>query len=404
MSWTLPRFDYLVTYSGASHVGMVRRNNEDAWAVEPTLGAFVIADGMGGHAHGELAAQIAVSQTLARLRTPDAQATLDAHAAQPSLYTRSAVAALMEQAVANADAAVKTSSGHDSSRRGMGCTLDLCVLVGANAFIAHVGDSRAYLARPSATIQLTNDHTVRSALMAQGVATPSEPPNAPAALVNAVGRSGEVKVDDIFVDLCPGDRIVLCTDGVYTELVEESRLASIAQQGTPEDAALGLVNAAISHAGKDNATAIVVEVGGRHVQRVPLNKEAAARDFTCALNSPLLAGLGNEYAAQALQSAIEVHFPIGARIPRIHAGDRVGYIVLEGSVQTPQGWTMGPGAVIYPEALAGGGRGPQLCVTRENVRAFRIRADDLREVCAADRNLGAAVYERLARSLARMIG
>lgn len=404
MTWTLPRFDYLVTYSGASHVGMVRTNNEDAWAVEPSLGAFVIADGMGGHSHGELAAQIAVSQALARLRAPEALATLDAHASQPSLYTRAAVASLLEQAIENADTAVKTSSGHDSARRGMGCTLDLCVLVGSNAFIAHVGDSRAYLARPSATIQLTNDHTIRSALMAQGVATPSEPPNAPAALVNAIGRSGEVKAEEIFVDLCPGDRLVLCTDGVYTELVEEARLAAIVQQGSPEDAALGLVNAAISHAGKDNATAIVVEVGGRHVQRMPMNKEAAARDFTCALNSPLLAGIGNEYAAQTLQSAIEVSFPIGTRIPRVLAGDRVGYIVLEGSVQTPQGWTMGPGALIYPEALAGGGRGPHLCVARESVRAFRIRADDLREVCAADRNLGAAVYERLARNLARMLG
>jgi hypothetical protein len=81
----------------------------------------------------------------------------------------------------------------------------------------------------------------------------------------------------------------------------------------------------------------------------------------------------------------------------------VAYILVEGSVRTPEGWTLGPSALLYPESLGGGGKGPGLCEAQQKVRTLRIRSDDFREVCAANSTLAAALYERLARYLARML-
>jgi protein phosphatase len=284
----------------------------------------------------------------------------------------------------------------------MGCTLDVLVLCGPNAFLAHVGDARVYLARPAATIQLTGDHTLHGALMARGVTTPSTPPSAGRALTNIVGREQPPHVDEIFLELCPGDRLVLCTDGVYSELRDEAALSAIALSGAPDAAAAALVNAALQNHGRDNATALVIEVCQQRLQR-PLGTESSAeRDFVQAAQCAILAGLPQQMAAHALQSAIEVRFAPGEPLPRAHANDRVGYILLEGTVTTPRGLSLAVPALIYPESLAGGGHGPELCVAQQYVRAFRIRADDLREVCASNTALAAAIYERLARHLARL--
>jgi hypothetical protein len=122
-----------------------------------------------------------------------------------------------------------------------------------------------------------------------------------------------------------------------------------------------------------------------------------------ASHSPLLLGIEQDLVTLALQSSIEVKFDAGATIPRHDAGDRVGYILLGGSVSTPQGWTLGPSALVYPESLGNGGRGKDLCRAVTPTRALRIRCDDLREVCHSNVALGARIYERLARNLARML-
>lgn len=402
MGWTVPRFDYLVTFSGASHVGNVRKSNDDAWLAEPSLGFFAVADAMSGSANAALAAQLGVEHPLEWLRRPEAQRVLDEHLAAPTLETRAEVFKLLAAAVRSADALVRSRS--EGRHPGLGCTLDLLLLVGSHAFLVHVGDSRAYLLRPTTTIQLTSDHTVRESLLSHGVGTPSQPPQASEALVNVVGRRGGLAIDEIFLELSPGDRIVLCTDGVHEELHGEPPLSELARRGRVEDCAVTIINAVLAGAARDNATTLLIEVGRQRVLRDKSDGGLAARDFTYARHSPLLTGLGDQLAAEALQSAIELQFRAGTHIPRVDAGDRVGYIVLEGAVVTPQGWTLGPSALLYPESLAGGGRGQSVCKALQDTRVYRIRAEDLRQVCAADPELAAAVYERLARNLARMLG
>jgi PPM family protein phosphatase len=402
MSWAIPRFDHLVDFSGISHIGRVRKTNEDVWHADPGLGLLVVADGMGGHAAGEVAARIAVDELAKSLRVPAALAVLDAFVSAPTLDARRAVFDVLEAGAEASHAAVQAMAAKDAKRRGMGCTLDAALLLGNKAFLVHVGDGRTYLARTTTTIQLTQDHTIHGSLVARGLLTPSEPPAAKNILTNAVGRNGSLHVEEIFVELAEGDRLLLCTDGVHGELGDENVVSELARSGPADDTAIAVVNAAVERGGKDNATALVVAVGPRRKDRSAASDAGqSARDATFAAHSSLLSGVPGPLVARALSAAVEVELEQGQPVPRFFTGDRVGYIVLEGRVDSPSGWTYGPSGVVYPESLAGGGQGTVLCTTGERTRALRIRADDFREVCASDTQLAAHLYQRLAHILAR---
>src|ERR1044071_7797888 len=107
MTWAIPRFNHLVDFAGISHVGRVRTTNEDVWRADPGLGIFVVADGMGGHAAGEVAARLVVEEVGGALRTPAALKTLDAFAEAPTLEARRAVFEIIERAAEGAHQMVR---------------------------------------------------------------------------------------------------------------------------------------------------------------------------------------------------------------------------------------------------------------------------------------------------------
>jgi PPM family protein phosphatase len=403
MSWTIPRFDYLVDFAGASHTGNVRPSNEDVWRVDPGLGIFVVADGMGGHAAGEVAARLAVDALFATLRSPEALRTVEQYVTSSELEARRQVFDLVERGIGKAHEAVLEVASKDIKRRGMGCTIDAALLLGTKAFLAHVGDSRSYLSRPNTTIQLTHDHTMHGTLVARGLVAPSEPPRAKNLLTNAVGRKGTLEVDEVLVDLSEGDRLLLCTDGIHGELGDERVISELSRKGTPSETAETIVKSALDRGGKDNATVIVVEIGGRRINRAGAEAGISARDNSFAAHSDLFAGLPAALVERALRAAVEVEFEPNDSVPRFFTGDRVGYIVLEGRINSPDGWALGPSALVYPESLARGGQGTTLSVASERTRALRIRADDFQEVCAADTRLAAKLYEKLTKLLGKAL-
>ncbi len=402
MSWSVPRFDHLVDFAGISHIGRVRSSNEDVWRADPGLGLLAVADGMGGHAAGEVAARVAVDEVGKSLRLTESLKVLDDFVRAPTLDARRAVFGVLEAGVDRAHAAVIESAARDARRHGMGSTLDVALLLGTKAFLVHVGDARTYLARPTTTIQLTQDHTMHGSLVARGLVSPSEPPAPRNVLTNAVGGKSGVRAEEVFVELAEGDRLLLCTDGVHGELDDESVISELTRSGPTEDTAIALVNAALERGGRDNATALVVEIGARRTDRTASDDGLSARDGAFAAHSALLSGVSRELVARALKAAVEVEFDPGETVPRFFTADRVGYIVLEGRIDAPSGWTLGPSSLVYPESLAGGGQGTSLCRAGERTRALRIRADDFREVCATSTELAARLYQRLAHVLARV--
>ena len=400
MSWGIPRFDYAVNYAGMSHVGKVREHNEDAWRVDMNLGLFALADGMGRHAAGEVASAICVDTLLHACNTSEATAAYDSFLSSPTLEARAAVFSVLTSAAKQAHEAVLAEAQRDRSRRRMGCTLDAGLLLADRGFLVHVGDGRAYLTRPVATVQLTSDHTIGGSLVARGVDTPSQQENN-RTLTSAIGiEKGAPKIDEIFVELASVDRLILCSDGVYGPLKTEENLQQLARSGSAENTAYTLINAALEASGSDNATAIVVDINEKRRSRVKYDGGLQSRDLAYASQCPLLDGLRDELVARTLSATVEEKFADGDHLPRFSTSDRVGYIMLEGRVTSPDGWTFGPSALIYPESLAGGGRGTDLHMAVGGVRALRVRADDFAEVCASDAELGAGLYERVARSVA----
>src|SRR5882672_9114983 len=148
MSWAIPRFNHLVDFAGASHVGRVRTTNEDVWRADPGLGVFLVADGMGGHAAGEIAARMAVDEVSRALRAPASLQLLDTFAQTPTLEARRAVFSVLQSAAEGAHRTVRQTAEQNAKQSGMGCTLDAAILIGTKAFLSHIGDGRSYLARP----------------------------------------------------------------------------------------------------------------------------------------------------------------------------------------------------------------------------------------------------------------
>lgn len=405
MHRTLPRFDFRVAVSGLSDVGSVRSNNEDVFRVEPSLSLFLVADGMGGHAAGEVAATVAADAAVASIRSRDAQRAFEKYVAAPTLEARRRVLAVLRRAAEAANDEVLATAAREPLHRGMGCTLDVVVLLGDRAFVAHAGDSRVYLARAQATIQLTHDHGLHEAMLAQGAVSSRAPLPVQNPLVNAIGLSPKLTVDGMSVDLARGDRIILCTDGIHGAIDAEAELAQIARAGTPEEATRSLVDTALVRGGRDNATAIVIDIGVRFVTRDREQKDGGllARDLATVRICPLFSELPSATVLRAMAAAVEVEIAPADSLSRTIAGDRVAYVVLEGEIISPDGRVFADGTLVYPESLVGEWRSGSLWkATTTPVRVLRLRADDFGEVCAGDLVLAAALYERLARHLARI--
>ncbi|RYE93607.1 MAG: phosphoprotein phosphatase [Myxococcales bacterium] len=395
----LPRFDFRVQYAGGSDIGLVRSNNEDVWLIDASSALFITCDGMGGHADGEVAAQLASEAFAEAMRSRGARRALDAFLAAPTLASR----AMVRQALRTAALAANARVFEESQRRAdiMGCTLDAVLLLGEQAFVAHLGDSRVYLGRGPVTSQLTHDHSYYYAMLARGTLSPSTTQPVPDPLVNAVGLAPDAHVELLSVDLSRGDRLLLCTDGIHGAFRSSVELGKLLRTGTPDDAVHALIAAADEAGGRDNATAIVIEIAERFVTRPTGDDSWKTLDQASLRNSALFARLPPALVHRIASSAAEVEIGAGELLPRQFANALVTYLVLEGQVKFADGRAFGPPALLYPESLAGGTRDGALAVVDRPLRALRWRSDDFRDHCTADPAVALLLYERLARLLAR---
>lgn len=390
----LPRFDFRVEFALESDQGSHREHHEDAAILAPEIAMFAVADGMGGHQAGEIAASIAIESARRVLGSRESQRVIELYATRPDLETRRAVYACLRGAFEEANRKVLEDAAANDARRGMGATLDLVWLARGNAFVAHAGDGRIYLSRSRAMLQLTQDHSNNASARNPAVHARSS------GITNAIGFGETLLVDTLFVDLSRGERLLLCTDGIHAQIEDEAEMGDLVRSGKVEDAAHALVNRAGRH-GRDNATAIVIEVGERFVKRTDHDRGLAAADLERARQSPLLVDLPQASVLTALSAAVEVEIAAGAPIPRQVTNDLVAYIVLDGVVRYPSAErSLGAGALIFPESLVGIAGHGDLPVAEQTVRVLRVRADDFAEICG-DSRLAAELYRRLAAHIAR---
>ena len=239
-------------------VGMKREQNEDSFLVNEDLGLYLVCDGMGGHAGGEtasrLAAQIVERELLsAKLRTDDP------FAAEASL-AETPLAGALREAIEGACAAVFRTSRANPELAGMGTTCISLILHGAQALVGHVGDSRAYLGRDGDVHQLSEDHSlvneqVRAGLLSEEEAKNSRLKNI---ITRSVGFEEDVLVDVLGLETQPGDRFLLCSDGL-SNLVENEEIRDALLEHPLEDVPQVLIQLANDRGGDDNLTVVAVQ-------------------------------------------------------------------------------------------------------------------------------------------------
>ncbi len=231
--------------------GRKRSSNEDAFSLKADLGFFALADGMGGHAAGEVASQMAVDRITEEYLAAGSDA-LKAEELETTLVA----------GTQKANAAIFARSERELDKAGMGTTLTTLALAPAERAyrVAHVGDSRAYRLRADTLVQLTTDHTWVQQQVQLGRLSPNLARRHPFAniVTRALGIKDDVDVDVVRGELQPGDVFLLCSDGLTGMLTDGDIGELLASSPTPEQAVAALVEAANTAGGYDNITAMVV--------------------------------------------------------------------------------------------------------------------------------------------------
>ncbi len=256
-----------LTFAAATDVGRQRTHNEDNFLIDKKLRLFLVADGMGGHAAGEVASSITVHEI--RDAVNNNRDLIDRYRVDHPGVQAYEILQVLEHAIQAACGAVHTRAQNEPDKRGMGTTATVLLIAGGGdhlrGFIAHVGDSRVYLARQNQCHVLTEDHSLMNELVRRGKLNREQIESSPYkqyknAVTRAVGVYGSVEVDTFDFDILPGDRFLLCSDGMYA-YVDEDELPKQLADGEVKDVPHKLVEHANAGGGHDNITAVVIRVG-----------------------------------------------------------------------------------------------------------------------------------------------
>ncbi len=273
-----------LTFAAATDVGRQRNHNEDNFLIDKKLRLFLVADGMGGHAAGEVASSIAVHEI--RDAVNNNRDLIDRYRVDHPGVQAYEILQVLEHAIQAACGAVHQRAQDEPDKRGMGTTATVLLIAGGSdqlrGFIAHVGDSRVYLARQNQCHVLTEDHSLMNELVRRGKLNREQIESSPYkqyknAVTRAVGVYGSVEVDTFDFDILPGDRFLICSDGMYA-YVDESELPKQLADGDIKEVPRKLVDLANSGGGHDNITAVVLRIGeGTSAETAPRTTEVSLK-------------------------------------------------------------------------------------------------------------------------------
>jgi serine/threonine protein phosphatase PrpC len=347
-----------IQFAALTDVGRQREHNEDNFLVDKKVGLFVVCDGMGGHAAGEVASALAV-RTLHEEIKKEAELIRDylAGGTGGARVSKRDVMNMLEFAVNRASNRVHAEAVKDSKKRGMGTTLVALLVVGTQAFMIYVGDSRIYLLRDGVLEQLTEDHTVRNELIKKRKMSREQVEKIAQknAITRAVGVYEHAEPDTLVVDLVAGDRFLLCSDGLCGYFEEDlETLGKHLSDPNADSAARALIDAANEQGGKDNITAVIVTVGdvtsrdATRAAKLQLKRETLAR-------MPLFRPLNDREILRVLQVTDVASFQNGERVMNEGETGEELFIVLSGQLKVQRGGadlaTLKPGDHVGEMAL-----------------------------------------------------
>ena len=274
-----------LTAFGLTDVGRKRRHNEDAYLLDVERGLFVVADGMGGHAAGEVASRITVESIQESIVSSEEEG----ESSWP--YTGGRVSPegnRLTAAVERANERVMKAVQNRPELKGMGTTVVAALFDAGRATLVHVGDSRAYLFREGALRRLTDDHSWVQEQVNAGILSEDEAKAHPLknVVTRALGGAPHVSVDLIEVPTRPSDVFLLCSDGLTGMVTDEEILEHLKGSESIDKTAHQLVELANEHGGVDNITAILVVVGGNGGQKAPAGGRDPGEDTAITIEEP----------------------------------------------------------------------------------------------------------------------
>ena len=321
----------IVESASRTDVGRVRSRNEDTVTCAPDLNLYVVADGMGGHQGGDEASRHACAAIEEHIRTK--AFLVQGFTAEPVPTRRRQILQLLTEAVRSANDRIVLSAEQTPELQGMGSTVVVVLFAGDRAFVAHVGDSRAYLVRDGAAILLTEDHSLLFELLRQGRLNRAQAARFPMknVVTRALGIRGPVDPDVMELQVLPGDRILLCSDGLHG-YVEDDRIPRLVGEGGLQAVADRLVAFANAGGGSDNISAVICEV-----KSLESDSTTARAAYLRLRAMPLFQGLSVAEILRLLSTAEHRRFQAGEAIIREANRPEGLHVVLSGSVAMRRG-------------------------------------------------------------------
>ncbi len=365
--------------------GRRRAHNEDNYLVDKDMGLCMVADGMGGHAAGEVASAVAV-RTVHEVLREHADVLRDRAQHGPrSDVSAKGVLELLELAVQTASAKIHAAAKKDRSKQGMGTTLSILLVLDSCGYVAHVGDSRIYLERDGKIHQVTEDHTIANELLRLGMVTPDRLEHVPQknAITRAVGVYAQAEVDTLTIEVLPRDQFLLASDGLtgYFQSHDEVRSALGSRDG--QKVVQSLIDFANARGGKDNITCVLMRVGrgdeqgDRWARRLALKREAVAQ-------MPLFSRLSERELLKVLHVVDVLGYRAGDVIMREGEAGEELYVVLSGRLQVSTGQAVlgevGPGEHLGEMALIRSAQRSATVMALEDGELITLKRRDLFEI------------------------